>query len=179
MSLTAEQVPYRRRETVGAAVARQAPPATSDSGHSLTSAAASPALARAASFAVRDVMTPKPTAIHVDDSVIQLVRLVHTKKFRHLLVADDAGLLVGVVSDRDIVRCFGPGEFPDESLLQRLRARDIMSGDVVSVSPDTTVARCIELMLGHGINCLPIVEDRRPVGILTTADLLRLLQRML
>jgi len=179
MSLTAEQVPYRRRETVGVAAARPTPPATTDSGHPLTSSAASPALARAARFAVRDVMTPAPTAIHIDDSVIQLVRIVHTKKFRHLLVVDDAGLLVGVVSDRDIVRCFGPGEFPDESLLQRLRARDIMSGDVVSVSPETTVARCIELMLGHGINCLPVVAEGRPTGILTTADLLRLLQRML
>lgn len=125
---------------------------------------------------VRDVMTPAPTCIDSQASILQIVRLVHAKKFRHLLITDEQNELVGVVSDRDIVRCFGPGEFPDDSLLEKMRAADIMSTDVVSVGPNTSVAACIDEMLDHGINCLPVVVGRRPVGILTTADLLRLLR---
>ena len=128
---------------------------------------------------VRDVMTPAPTCIDSQASILQIVRLVHAKKFRHLLITDEQNELVGVVSDRDIVRCFGPGEFPDDSVLEKMRAADIMSTDVVSVGPNASVAACIDEMLDHGINCLPVVVGRRPVGILTTADLLRLLREKL
>lgn len=128
---------------------------------------------------VRDVMTPAPTCIDSQASILQIVRLVHAKKFRHLLITDEQNQLVGVLSDRDIVRCFGPGEFPDDSVLEKMRAADIMSTDVVSVGPNTAVAACIDEMLDHGINCLPVVVGRRPVGILTTADLLHLLREKL
>lgn len=128
---------------------------------------------------VRDIMTPAPTCIDSQATILQIVRLVHTKKFRHLLITDEQNELVGVVSDRDIVRCFGPGEFPDDSVLEKMRAADIMSTDVVSVGPNVSVAACIDEMLDHGINCLPVVVGRRPVGILTTADLLQLLRKRL
>ncbi|MBA4016314.1 MAG: hypothetical protein C0483_03920 [Pirellula sp.] len=128
---------------------------------------------------VRDVMTPAPTCIDSQATILQIVRLVHAKKFRHLLITDEQNELVGVVSDRDLVRCFGPGDFPDDSLLEKMRAADVMSTDVVAVGPETSVAACIDEMLSHGINCLPVVVGRRPVGILTTADLLRLLRERL
>lgn len=133
----------------------------------------------AAQSQVRDIMTPAPTCIDSQATILQIVRLVHAKKFRHLLITDEQNELVGVVSDRDIVRCFGPGEFPDDSVLEKMRAADVMSTDVVSVGPNTSVAVCIDEMLDHGINCLPVVVGRRPVGILTTADLLRLLRKKL
>lgn len=136
-------------------------------------------LVDAAQPRVCDIMTPAPTCIDSQATILQIVRLVHAKKFRHLLITDDRNELVGVVSDRDIVRCFGPGEFPDDSVLEKMRAADIMSTDVVSVGPNTSVAACIDEMLDHGINCLPVVVGRRPVGILTTADLLQLLRNNL
>lgn len=126
-----------------------------------------------------DVMTPRPTCIAAKSTILQLVRLVHAKKFRHLLVADEDGRLVGVVSDRDIVRCFGPGDFPEDAVLEQMTAADVMSTDVIAASPDDSPAACIDKMLTHGINCLPVVVDGRPIGILTTADLLRLLRKML
>jgi acetoin utilization protein AcuB len=129
--------------------------------------------------ALLDVMTPRPTCIAAESTILQLVRLVHAKKFRHLLVADEDGRLVGVVSDRDIVRCFGPGDFPEDAVLQQMTAANVMSTDVVTASPDESPAACIDKMLAHGINCLPVVVDGRPIGILTTADLLRLLRKML
>lgn len=128
---------------------------------------------------VCEVMTPAPTCIAPEATILELVRLVHAKKFRHLLVADEERRLIGVVSDRDIVRCFGPGEFPSDAVLEQMRAGDIMSRDVVTVGPDASPADCIDKMHEHGINCLPVVVDGRPIGILTTADLLRLLRRIL
>lgn len=140
---------------------------------------AQPSPVDAAQPQVRDIMTPAPTCIDSQATILQIVRLVHAKKFRHLLITNERHELVGVVSDRDIVRCFGPGEFPDDSVLEQMRAADIMSTDVVSVGPNTPVAACIDEMLDHGINCLPVVVGRRPVGILTTADLLHVLREKL
>ncbi len=193
MSSSAESSPYRRRETVSMSAAKPKgdrsaafadldwSPATAacdgDAGQPAAGIPATPQPLKPRT--VREVMTPAPTCIAAQATVMQLVRIVHTKKFRHLLVTDDDGRLVGIVSDRDIIRCFGPGEFPDEAVLSRMRADQIMSTDVVAVGPDEAPEKCIELMLSHGINCLPVTLDSRPLGILTTADLLRLLRRML
>ena len=62
---------------------------------------------------VRDVMTSAPTCIASSTSVLDVVRMFHAKEFRHLLVTDARERLLGLVSDRDVLRCFGPGRYPD------------------------------------------------------------------
>lgn len=120
---------------------------------------------------VGQVMTPNPSCIPPTVSVLELVRLIRRKGFRHLLVSSDDGQLLGVVSDRDVVRCFGPSEYPDESLLARLTAADIMSSDVISVTPSTSLRSAILTMVDHGISSLPVLDRDSLVGILTVTDL--------
>ncbi len=76
---------------------------------------------------VRDVMTPAPTCIASSTSALDVVRMLHAKEFRHLLVTDSRGRLLGLVSDRDVFRCFGPGRYPDQEILAGIAAIDIMS----------------------------------------------------
>jgi CBS domain-containing protein len=105
--------------------------------------------------------------------------MFHAKEFRHLLVTDPHGRLLGLVSDRDVLRCFGPGRYPDQERLERTAALDIMSSDLITVAPDTLLAVAANEMLGHGISCLPVLTDEQLVGILTDTDLQTVLEVLL
>jgi len=87
---------------------------------------------------------------------------------RHLLVLE-RGDVVGVVSDRDLGGRAGPG---DERQLDA-----VMTENVVTAAPETTVRQAANLLRGRTIGCLPIVDGRKAVGIVTTTDLLDLIGR--
>jgi CBS domain-containing protein len=95
------------------------------------------------------------------------------------LVTDVDGRLLGIVSDRDVGRCFGPAGRPDEATLAAIRTEEIMSRDLITIDADAPLTAAIDLMYGQGVSCLPVVSGDRLVGIITTTDLLRLLRRVL
>lgn len=128
---------------------------------------------------VADVMTPRPLCITADTTLLAVVRMFHEQQFRHLLVTDGAGRLCGVISDRDVIRRFPPGEAPDEASLEGILAADIMAADVVSLSSGQPVAEALAIMLDFGIHCLPVLDQDVLVGIVTSTDLYALLQAML
>jgi len=128
---------------------------------------------------VEQVMTRRPNCVPPSTSVLELVRSLHSYRFRHLLVVDDDGNLLGVVSDRDVVRCFGVEEFPAEETLASISAGTIMSTDLITIRPDMRLDHAIDLMLEYGINCLPVNVGERPIGILTTTDLYVVAQALL
>jgi acetoin utilization protein AcuB len=128
---------------------------------------------------VGKVMTRDPITISMDATVLQLVQLFHAKEFRHPLVTDHEGCLVGVVSDRDVIRCFGPDKYPQEDVLNSITTAEIMSTDLVTTSPETSLENAVELLFGYGINCLPVVSHGMLVGILTTTDLYLVLEGLL
>ena len=98
--------------------------------------------------------------------------------FHHVLVTD-AGRIVGVISDRDVLRSLSPRALKerlstaaDVATLNK-RAHQIMSRTLVSVHPSSTLPEAAALMLEHHINCLPVIDEGRCLGVLTAADLLR------
>ncbi|NQU22319.1 MAG: CBS domain-containing protein [Candidatus Nealsonbacteria bacterium] len=130
-------------------------------------------------LSVSHVMTVTPNCIAPQTSVLDLVKLLHAKQFRHLLVTDGPDRLVGVISDRDVIRCFGPQEHPDHEVLARITAAEIMSDDLVTVGPGTLLSRAVAMMVDQGISCLPVLADDLLVGILTNTDLHLVLQVLL
>jgi CBS domain-containing protein len=117
------------------------------------------------------VMTAAPNCTPPETTVVDLVRLFHEKQSRHVLVTDATGQLVGVISDRDVIRAIGPEATPNLAALREIRAADIMSTDLVTVGPQTPLAHAVVLMLEQGINCLPVLHGPQLVGILTNTDL--------
>ena len=127
---------------------------------------------------VRDIMNPDVTTVSPDEALIDLGARLHHGRFRHLLVVE-GGRLVGVVSDRDVLRATSPfldthGEsWRDASTLTRA-AREVMTAEVVTVQPSVPLGEAAALMLERGVSCLPVVdEEGRPEGIVTSTDVLK------
>src|SRR6516165_3493241 len=96
----------------------------------------------------RDVMSTRPTTISADAPIAEAARLRWALDLRHLPVVDGQGKLVGMLSDRDLRRMSAPYFVPElgvgrESLEGRVR--DIMSGDALSVPPDSDIADVVDL----------------------------------
>ena len=85
-----------------------------------------------------------------------------------LLVVMERDSLVGVLSERDVVRSLGEGDDPSDT-----HVFDVMTEDVVTVDPDTTVRDAVGLMLQDEIRHLVVVADGGPYGIISARDLLR------
>lgn len=117
---------------------------------------------------LQDIMSHGVKAVGATTTVGEAKSLMKLNGIRHLLVLD-RGDVVGVVSDRDLGGRAGSG---DERLLGL-----VMTENVVTAAPETTIRQAANLLRGRSIGCLPVVMDGKPVGIVTTTDLLDLLGR--
>ena len=134
---------------------------------------------RTAQLLVRQVMTPAPNCVSGSVSALEVVRMFHAKEFRHVLVTDQQGRLSGVISDRDVIRCFGLDRSQLKEQLSNVTAAELMSTDLVTISPSRPVTEAVRLMVGEGISCLPVLAEGVLVGILTNTDLHVLLEMLL
>ncbi len=127
---------------------------------------------------VRDIMTRHVETASPEETVLDARDRFRDGGFRHLPVVDGERLL-GVVSDRDVLRAAGPSlgatEFDDDGGPGVDRTlREIMTRDVVTADPTMSVDEAADTMLRMDVSALPVVDEGRLVGIVTTADVLRL-----
>jgi CBS domain-containing membrane protein len=106
--------------------------------------------------------------------------LMTDKRIRHVPVVDEEGALVGLVSDRDLLRCaFALDEGVPLSerldILTSVTATDIMTREVDTIKADDDLAVAARMMLDNKYGCLPVLEEGVLMGIITEADFVRLL----
>ncbi len=134
-------------------------------------------------LSVSELMTPSPLSINPTTNMLEILRIFHKNQVRHLLVLDSDGRLLGIVSERDVLRCFSPGLRPSEKYLTGITAADVLSSDVITgqrtATPDTSLVDAVGEMTSFGLDCLPIMQDEKPVGILTSTDLNVVLEELL
>ena len=113
---------------------------------------------------ISDVMTKNPRTASPNDS-LQAVAVIMRDEDTGVVPIVENGRLVGVVTDRDIViRCVAEGNL-------KAKATDAASDDVVTVTPDMSIADAAELMGEHQIRRLPVVEGDKLVGIVSLGDI--------
>lgn len=117
---------------------------------------------------VQRVMSNRVLVVPPNATYEEVATLMKENHVRHLLVTNIRGDLLGVISDRDVARSVVNAS--------TATAQSIMTANPAYASPDTPIRTAISMMLDRHISCLPVVEDRRPVGILTTTDLTMMLQ---
>ena len=116
---------------------------------------------------IRDVMTSDPQTVATSTPVRDAAKVMAEADVGPVLVLGDDGNLHGIVTDRDIaVRVVAEGRDPNETTVG-----DIASTGVTTLGPDDTVDKAIQLMRGEDIRRLPVVENGRPVGIVSLGDL--------
>jgi acetoin utilization protein AcuB len=132
---------------------------------------------------VREVMTPDPVVIWPSTSVLYARRLLARHKIRHLPVVAGSRL-VGMVSARDI-------QSTDRHLVTTLSAlqsdlvngryrpvETVMSEPVCTVGPDVSLQSAAGILVERRIGALPVLDEGRLVGIVTTTDCLRVLTKI-
>lgn len=125
---------------------------------------------------VGDWMSTKVYTLKPDDVVTTAMEMMRDLGIRQIPVVEFSGLVVGIVSDRDI-RDAMPSKFlrGDSSKagghgLHELKIKDIMSHDPLVVTPDTCMEVAAKLLLEHRIGGLPVIDDIGLVGIITAVD---------
>jgi acetoin utilization protein AcuB len=134
---------------------------------------------------VSAIMSQNLLTVSPGDSVEKAAQLFRQRRVRHLLVLQNQRL-VGMLSDHDLMRAMEPLRTKKRLvnlgglffLLEPLEVREIMTRNVVSVSPEYSLEDAAALMVRSRFGALPVVSSKREVlGIVTQTDLLRCLAK--
>lgn len=125
-------------------------------------------------------MTQKVVTIHQDAEILEAKDLMERNRIRHLPVIDEDNVLLGIVSDRDI-RSAVPYRLPQEPACEkdwenfkRLKIKDIMTKNPVTVSTSHTIQDALLMIQKMRVGAFPVVDEKnRLIGILSVRDLLR------
>jgi len=147
---------------------------------------------------VKDVMTTKLITVNPETPVKQIAELMLKHKIGGVPVVEGERL-VGIITEEDLIMKNVKLHFPTyiqlldaviylESLKkyeEELRkaigatARDVMTRDPITISPEATLEEAATLMVERGISRLPVVESEKLVGIITKRDILKSISREL
>ncbi len=127
---------------------------------------------------IGDLMTKKLVSVKMDDKLSTVKELFERFNFHHLLVVE-SGRLVGVVSDRDLLKALSPrlgtlSESEKDTATLNKRVHQVMTRSPISLHPEASVQDAVDVFNTHRISCIPIViGDLHPVGVLSWRDVLK------
>lgn len=142
----------------------------------------------------KDIMTKDVVSVHKDESVESVIRLLLEKDISGVPVVDDEGVLVGIVSEGDLIYKSKKFHFPlyftildsyiflekpkmieeQVSKMTAYKVESMMSTEVHSAAQDDTVEDIATTMNEKGVNRVPIVdENKKVVGIVTRKDIIK------
>ena len=142
---------------------------------------------------VKDIMTTDVVTVTKETTVVELAGLFANRHLSSLPVLDTNGDLIGIVTETDLVEQDKNLHIPTvisifdwviylesdkkfEKELKKMTGRvvgDIYSAELLTVSPDTSIADVADLLSSRKINALPVVEGKKLVGIVSRIDLIR------
>ena len=131
---------------------------------------------------VTEIMMGSPVTLGPEDTLDLANDVISLGRIRHIPVVD-AGRLVGLLSERDLMgaaasHVFGLKQKSKSALLKSVLIRDVMKKRVVTVAPETSIKDAAHLMADKKIGCVPVVSDGAIVGLGTTTDILRYVDRL-
>ncbi len=121
---------------------------------------------------VESVLRHKGTNVvttKADVTIGEAARVLAAHRIGALIVIDDQQAIVGVLSERDIVR--GIAEYGDR--VYAMPVRQLMSSDVLVCGRQDSLQSLMAVMTNRRVRHLPVVEDQRLVGIVTIGDVVK------
>ncbi|HMM19902.1 MAG TPA: CBS domain-containing protein [Selenomonadales bacterium] len=143
----------------------------------------------------KDIMVQNVITVHRNATIKDIAKVLIDHGISGVPVVDDADALVGIVSEGDLLHKEANPRLPDYvnilgaviyyngvehyredfKKLMAGQAADIMTKKVVSVSEETDIMDIAQLMLERGIKRVPVVKDGKIIGIISRADIVKLL----
>jgi len=131
-----------------------------------------------AGVSIKKIMSTKLVTVTLDDKLETVKEIFDNLKFHHLLVVEERKLL-GVVSDRDLLKALSPNigsareTYQDIASLNK-RVHQIATRHPIVLQETATVDDAIHLFNTHSVSCLPVVDlNAKPVGIVSWRDILK------
>ncbi len=118
----------------------------------------------------RDIMTPNPRIVKVDDSADRIARVLAEENIGAVVVCNDQHRLQGMITDRDLaVEVVAKDRDP-----RTTRASELVNGrEVVTIGADDSIDEAIDTMKAHAVRRLPVIDGDQVVGIVSQADIAR------
>lgn len=129
---------------------------------------------------ISSIMTTNLITLDVKESLAKAEHLFKKYKIRHIPVIEN-DKIIGMISLNDILRIsFADGAYREEenissSIYEMFTIRQLMIGNLETVSPDATIKEVAELLMKREFHSLPVVENDRLKGMVTTTDLIKYL----
>ena len=124
---------------------------------------------------VQDVMQTPVVSAHPSTTIAEAYRTMHERSIRHLPIVDD-GELVGVVTDRDLR--YTTSRLHPSPVDAEVPVTEVMTGDVVTAGPLDPVEEAARILRMRRIGCLPVMDGKEMVGIVTVTNLLDAIIRL-
>jgi acetoin utilization protein AcuB len=123
----------------------------------------------------KDLVTVEPAT-----TIVEADKILTDKQIAHLLVVNEAGKLLGIISDRDLKKSWASPattltKHELNYLLSQLTVDMIMIRKIITIAPDTTIERAAQIMQENRINALPVKDGEKLVGIITSRDVMEVL----
>jgi acetoin utilization protein AcuB len=128
---------------------------------------------------VKTLMNSNVIKINLDTPIRKVKEIFEEMGFHHLLVVEKNKLL-GVISDRDLLKALSPNidslSATDKDLATlNKRAHQIMTRKPICLSIDATASDAIKLFDENNISCIPVVDGEKPVGIVSWRDIFKVI----
>ncbi len=126
------------------------------------------------------IMSASPVTVEPDDTLATVKEIFDRLAFHHLPVVEDYRL-VGMVSDRDLLKALSPhlglaAETARDLATLKKRVHQVMNRNLVTLSASAVLADAIRVFNREGVSCIPVVDaDQRPLGVLSWRDVMRAL----
>ena len=125
-------------------------------------------------LSVAEIMTTQPYTLSPDDSLAEARRMMSEHHIRHIPVVSGNGLLVGVVSQRDVLAAADSSVLPDQAAHQQeeryVALSAIMTSPVQTVGEQASLRGTAMQLMQNRLGCLPVTRDEKLVGIITDSD---------
>jgi len=132
-------------------------------------------------MSVKKIMSAVIVTVEMDDSLGMIKEIFDNAIFHHLLVVE-SNRLVGVISDRDLLKSLSPSvgtisETTRDAADLNKKAHQIMSRNLITLNPSAGIYDAINIFNNQRVSCIPIInEENKPVGIISWRDILKVLK---
>jgi len=134
---------------------------------------------------VKDIMRSQVVSLHVGDTLDVVEDIMGMGHIRHLPVVDTDNRVVGILSQRDLLRATASSvlslpQDKEQEWMHAIKVRDVMTPEVTTISGEAGMAEAVDKLVTQKFGCLPVVDEQgKLAGLLTETDCLRCFHNLL